>query len=170
MKNILLSAVILCLVMLSDLYAVTRYDIETAFIFKFIKFIEWPATENGHEIFNICFIGGSQLKASFDILEGKSFDKYELNVIKIKNAEETEQCKILYIENKQTDAEKILDFTSSKPILTVGSRKSFLEAGGIINFMEIDNKIKFEINYRAAKSSKLQISSKLLRLASNVVR
>jgi hypothetical protein len=47
--------------------------------------------------------------------------------------------------------------------------KDFLESGGIINFVMEDEKIRFEINNKAAKLTKLDIRSRLLRLAKRTI-
>jgi hypothetical protein len=52
-----------------------------------------------------------------------------------------------------------------KSILTVGETEMFTRQGGIINFITVDNKVRYEINLDAARRADLDISSKLLRLA-----
>ncbi len=49
--------------------------------------------------------------------------------------------------------------------MTVGDVKGFAQLGGIINFIIVKNKVRFEINMKAAEEAGLKISSKLLRLA-----
>jgi hypothetical protein len=51
----------------------------------------------------------------------------------------------------------------------VGEMPGFLEAGGIMNFLMEDNKVRFEVNAAAAKHAKLKIRSQLLRLAKRVI-
>ena len=41
----------------------------------------------------------------------------------------------------------------------------FADGGGIINFIEENNKVRFEINAEAARRTGLNISSELLKLA-----
>ena len=50
-------------------------------------------------------------------------------------------------------------------ILTVGEFGGFAELGGVINFISERNKVRFEINTDAARSTGLTISSELLKLA-----
>jgi hypothetical protein len=53
----------------------------------------------------------------------------------------------------------------SERVLTVGETQGFADGGGIINFIEENNKIRFEINAEAARRTGLNISSELLKLA-----
>jgi hypothetical protein len=53
-------------------------------------------------------------------------------------------------------------------VLTVSDAAAFTEKGGMIQFVAIDNKIRFRINMAAASTAGLTISSKLLSLAISV--
>jgi len=64
---------------------------------------------------------------------------------------------------------KIINIVKDHNVLTVGDMNDFLESGGIINFVIDDQKVRFEINNNAAKQEKLNIRSKLLRLAKKVI-
>jgi len=52
--------------------------------------------------------------------------------------------------------------------LTIADTESFLERGVMIGMTLDDNRITFEVNAGAARRAKLEISSKLLRLAKRV--
>jgi hypothetical protein len=56
------------------------------------------------------------------------------------------------------------------PVLTVGETSNFLSDGGMIRFHLDEGRIRFDINLAAAESSHLQISSRLLLLASSVTQ
>ena len=50
-------------------------------------------------------------------------------------------------------------------LLTVGESPGFIERGGIINLVEVDGHIRFQINQKAARQAGLIVSSRLLTLA-----
>ncbi len=50
-------------------------------------------------------------------------------------------------------------------VLTIGDDENFTEEGGMIRFYIEDRKERFEINLDATERAKLQMSSKLLKLA-----
>jgi YfiR/HmsC-like len=60
---------------------------------------------------------------------------------------------------------QILAALQGTSILTVGETEAFARQGGMINFITVDKKVRYEINVAAAKRANLDISSKLLRLA-----
>jgi len=60
---------------------------------------------------------------------------------------------------------EILDTIKGAPVLTVADMDRFAHRGGMVNLYLEHNKVRFEINVKAAAEAKLKISSKLLRLA-----
>jgi hypothetical protein len=56
------------------------------------------------------------------------------------------------------------------PTLTICSIQRFVKAGGIIGFVVLGERLRFEINEGAAEKSKLKISARLLELAYRVIR
>ena len=57
---------------------------------------------------------------------------------------------------------------SGKPILTVSDLESFANEGGMVEFLLIDDTLKFDINLAAAEKSGLKISSELLGVAHEI--
>ncbi len=55
-----------------------------------------------------------------------------------------------------------------KPILTVSSMPGFLQHGGMIQFLQIDNRVRFSVNLSPAQESGLELSSELLKVAVQV--
>ena len=49
--------------------------------------------------------------------------------------------------------------------MSVGEVEGFTRLGGVINFFEEDNRLRFKINLEAAKREGLKMSSQLLRSA-----
>ena len=71
MKKIFLIFTFFFLLLSNHAWSVTKYDIEAAFIYKFLQFIEWPRLDK--ENFYICFIGDSQIEESMNSLEDKKY-------------------------------------------------------------------------------------------------
>jgi hypothetical protein len=81
------------------------------------------------------------------------------------------KCHLLFIcpSEKKTVSE-IIDFVKNQGVLTVADTQEFLEAGGIVNFVIEDNKVRFDINLTASEKAGLKIRSQLLRLAKKVIK
>jgi len=79
---------------------------------------------------------------------------------------EIRQCHVLFVcPSEKPFLARILPPVQKAGILLVGDTASFLEAGGTINLVIEEKKVRFEINLAAARRAQLQIRSSLLRLA-----
>jgi hypothetical protein len=104
-----------------------------------------------------------------DAAAGKTINGREIVIKRVSLSDDLGGCSILFISSSENSRlDEILGKTSALPILTVGENESFLDKGGIINFLLKDGKIQLEINLKAARRVKLQISSKLLSVAVTV--
>lgn len=158
-----------------------EYKVKAAFIYNFVKFIEWPTEKISDEkIINIGIIGINPFGKAIESLEDKQignkkieltlFDSLEKSELTDKNIEDIRKCHVLFICNSEKKKFKeIINLIKGYSVLSVGDTKGFLELGGIINFIIENQKVGFEINNYRAKDSKLNIRSQLLRLAKKVI-
>ena len=147
-----------------------EYKIKMAFIYNFTKFITWPETDkvfkNTDDFVGIT-IGGDPFGVSLQEFSEKITVKGKRAVIRnAASAREIEACHILFISaSEESNLKQILDKVKWKPVLTVSDTAGFAQKGVIINFFVEENRIRFEINLRAAKKAGFNISSDLLKLA-----
>lgn len=145
-------------------------EVQAVFIYKFLKFIEWPQKADQKNI-TICSFGESEINDYIKIINGKEFEGRKIKVLKISQKEKLNGCKIIFFgETKENQMIEALKLSKENSILTISNKKGFLELGGIINFLIIGNKVNFEINFNEAKESGIKISSKLLRTAKRVIK
>jgi len=169
-------------------------QIKAAFIYNFIKFVDWPEEKmaDSNEPIIIGIIGSKDFVKAVEPLIRKKIKnrnisiKYFEDYEKLKKSQDDDDrqwnqkmeslktCHLLMFcicdSVRIKDLSQIIKALKGSPVLTVGETAGFLEFGGIINFLMEDKKVRFEINVTAAKKNKLTISSKLLRLAKRVVK
>ena len=88
---------------------------------------------------------------------------------RLSDASQARGCNILFVSRDgQADVDAVLSSLAGTPVLLVGEQDHFAREGGMINFVEVDQKVRFEINEAAAKKAGLKISSQLLKLATIV--
>ncbi len=145
-------------------------EVKAVFIYKFLKFVEWPKTLEKNEI-NICTIGEDEINNSMDIINSMKHEQKTINIYKKIKKEDIKNCSVIFIgKTEQKNLKEILGISVENSVLTVGHEEGFIETGGIINFLIINNRVNFEINYKVAKESGIKISSKLLRTAKRVIK
>jgi hypothetical protein len=155
-----------------DAPALTEYQVKALFLLNFTKYVEWPA-EAFKQTNSPIIVGvlgdekfGGLVKAA---VEGKTANGRPIEERTFGGDDDCSQCQILFISAaEKKNAREIVERVKAAAILTVGEMEKFAEQGGIINFTMKDGKVRLEIDLNAARTAKLQVSSKLLSVADAV--
>lgn len=145
-----------------------EYQLKAAFLFKSLPFIDWPPEKLGapDSAFVIGVLGkdpfGGALEAA---MEGKKFKEHPLIVRHVSNATEARTCHLLFISRSEDNRlGAILKELRGNPVLTVGESEDFIERGGMINFVIVQNYLRFKTNRLAANEAGLHLKPQLLDL------
>lgn len=149
-----------------------EYGVKAAFLYKFSAYVDWPQTafESPASPFTICLADSSEqfndtLKK---VIHGQRVNNRTTVIRQIKAAAEVAGCHILYVGTTNPDRmAEIVEVARGNNVLTVSDSSS---QGIIIDFLIIDNHVRFNIDDEAAAQNALVISSRLLSLAVNVKR
>jgi hypothetical protein len=148
--------------------AFTEYEVKAAFLYRFLAFVEWPAevrVEDGEALI-VGVYGSDPFGDALDPEHHESALRgRRIEVRRLEDADEFAECHVVFFGVRDpVETGKLLSRYRSAPILTVGESELFLKQGGIIRFFEVDKRVRFEIEDKAARRAGLTISSKLLRL------
>lgn len=147
-----------------------EYQVKASYLYNFAQFVEWPEEVlKSSDALVIGVLGEDRMgKALYDIAD-KSIGSHKVAVTRCKSLDEIKGCHLLFISNSE-DAKRtaILEALKPWPILSIGEADGFARDGGVINFVKVQTKIRFEINQAAAARRGIKISSKLLKLATTV--
>ncbi len=150
----------------------SEYQLKAAFLFNFGKFVEWPehAFESPESALRICVLGEAPFGQELDAtVAGRTVGARPIEVRRMGAGAGTSACHMLFLSGAERKHLGALASTlSGAPVLLVGESDDFAREGGMINFIKVDNKIRFEINDAEARQAGLKISSKLLKLATIV--
>ena len=145
--------------------------VKSAFIYNFAKFVEWPSgtfADNAAPLV-LCVLGEDPMQVALTTVAGKMIGAHPLVVKAAAPNEDLPECHMLFISGAQHgELGAILNRIGRRPVLTIGDSEGFARGGVIINLAKARGKIRFEINLEAAKRGGLNISSKLLKLATIV--
>jgi len=150
-----------------------EYLVKAAFIYNFIKYVEWPdnkAIGNQSHI-DICEAGSNGLSSAGQVFKAASTSKLSLSLVTENNwANAAAHCHVLFISASMEDKlPQILAAIKGQPVLTVSDIDNFAESGGMIGFVENDNKIKLEINTKPVETANMRINAQLLEIALKVI-
>jgi hypothetical protein len=168
-RALVLATVAVALLVPSLSWAVSEYKVKAAFLLNFGKYVEWPASAVGDAI-DICVLGRDPFGATLDdTLAGRTVGDKSVRARRVSGVSEASRCNIVFVSrDDQARVDDVVAGLAGSPVLLVGEQDRFARKGGMINFVEIDQKVRFEINEAAAKKAGLKISSQLLKLATIV--
>ena len=144
-----------------------EYQVMAAMLYHLVNFVTWPEDRRAPGPIVIGVIGDDPFGPTLDqTLEGKIAGGRSFEVRRIRSLREIGRCDTLFVSQSESDRwPEILEATKRGGVLTVSDAPGFAESGGMIAFERDSRKIQIEINLGAAESARLQISSKLLKLA-----
>lgn len=144
--------------------------IKVAYLYNFTKFITWQPISGSN--FNICVVGHNPFKDLLLSLEDKTAQDKPIRIQQYDTVKQAVNCQIVYFEKADLSSvfkqQNTLVVGTLNNSLTVGSQPFFAEAGGMIGFSLEDGKVKLHINLKVLKQSGLNISAKLLEVATIV--
>jgi uncharacterized protein DUF4154 len=140
-----------------------EYEIKAAYLYNFIKYVDWPSYG---DTITIGVLGANPFGSALAPLNGKSVKGRRLTIKQVDSLRDAQKCQIIFVSSSErARLQEIFDNLKPARVLTVGEMQGFANGGGIINFVEENNKVRFEINPEAARQAGLSISSELLKLA-----
>jgi hypothetical protein len=145
-----------------------EYFVKAAFIYNFIKFIEWPAksTDPTLKTFNIYILGDDPSAGAFESLNGKNAKGKTIYVKKVFSVNSLKDPHIIFVsQSEKYRIHRIVSLLKGIDVITVGDTVGYANKGVMINFFLENNKVRFEINIDMFKQKNMQVSSKLLSLA-----
>jgi hypothetical protein len=142
-------------------------DVKVAYIFNFAKFTEWPpAFLPAGGALAICVLGDDDLGPALSVLESKTVQGRAVRVRRGLRPEDIRGCHVLYFgavdERTATDARRLAETHAT---LTLGDSEGFVERGGMVGLVKVDNRIAFDVNVEATHRASLKLSSQVLKLA-----
>jgi hypothetical protein len=142
-------------------------NLKAAFIYNFTRFVEWEPTEVPNEFFIIGVFGTSSIDNPLEeISKTRTVNSKKIIIKHFEKIEDIDKCNILFIpKNVKTPLEELLKKTENKNVLVISEKQGYASKGASINFVIIDNKLKFEANVKAINSAGLKVSAQLLKLA-----
>ena len=144
-----------------------EYRLKAAFLYNFALFTEWPA-EVGTTL-NLCIHGTDPFGKEIDALQDKAVGPRSMVVQRRRANESLQGCQVVFIAASAIGSlPRVLDELRDSPVLTVADSPGAARQGVALNMALAQNKISFQANLLAARAAKLNLSSKLLRLASEV--
>ena len=150
-----------------------EYQVKAAYLLNFARYAEWPPTAFASPTspITICLFGRDPFGRQLDeTLDGRRVSGRFFRVVR-STRPGGEVCHVAFLGQVSVAIrEAWLKALQGEPTLTVGESADFARAGGMIGFVLADETVRFEINVDAVETAGLQISSRVLTLATRLYR
>jgi hypothetical protein len=140
---------------------------QSVFLYNFTRLIEWPADYKTGD-FNIGVYGSTEVFTELkNYTASKSVASQPIKVFKFNTVAEITKCHILFVAYAKTKDLPEITAKLNNGTLIVGENRTSLEKGAAVNFVILDDKLKFEIKVSNASKGGLKIHSNLENMAVN---
>ena len=137
------------------------YALKADFLYRFVNYVYWK-NYSKEQTFKIAILEDSPITTSLL----KATKNKKIDVKEYKTLKEIRSCHIIFIPyNCTIPIETILSNFADKPVLIVTEKKGDGKKGSHMNFVLMENKLKFEVNLKAINKAGIGISSFLLQHA-----
>lgn len=137
---------------------------KSLFTLNFIRYVGWPEEVKQGD-FIIGVLKNNQLAQQLKVnTQGKKFGYQNIVVEEFKKVEDVSNCQILYVGNflnYSKHADLLASKLNNKNSLIITESIGAIEKGAMINFIIVDNKLKFEISTKNAHDFGLELSNSL---------
>lgn len=155
-----------------ELQSSRAMEIQAAFLIKFSSYVKWPkeAFSDSADPITVGIFGRDPFGSTIDAI-ARSFNANGRNVEvrRFKDPAAIHQSHILFIP--ASEMEKMNEITAAlagHSVLLVSNSSGFLDKSGIINFVMVGKKIRFNISRTNCQKMGLEISSKLFSVAHKI--
>jgi hypothetical protein len=150
---------------------VPEHELKAAFVYNFILFTDWPPDavfEGG--ILTICVNQNSTLRPPLQRLAGKAVGSRKIAVRALGSSDVPRACHVLFLGAGDRDFwKKIRQDMATIPVLTITDDDDIGRDGSILTMTMSQARIVFDVDTRVAAKARIAVSSKLMRLARNVL-
>lgn len=146
--------------------------VKAAFLYKFAGYVEWPlaAFPQPDSPLVIGVVGADDVALELEkLVPGRQVNARRVVVRRVREGEPLRGLHLLFVGRGEPNLRAVLRTAQQQGVLTVSESERGLEAGSAINFVQVDDRIGFEVSLDAAERSGLRISSRMLAVARRVV-
>jgi YfiR/HmsC-like len=144
--------------------------VKAAYLYRFVGYVSWPSEGSGGKPFTIAVLDAPGVARELRrLLPGHPISGGVAQVREITRVQDAVTAQVLYIGAGHPDFLRALNSGAvSKSILLVTDEAGGLQSGSVLNFLNIDHRVRFEVSLTAADRVHLKISSDLLSIAIRV--
>jgi len=147
-------------------------QVKAAYLYRFVNYIDWPDTAfaNPSSPLVIGVAGADAVYAELGrVLAGRTAHGRAVAPRRLAAGDSLEGVHVLFTGDAALLRGPWVQRARDRPVLLVSDVPQGLESGSVLNFVLVDQHLRFEASLNAAERAGLKVSSRLLALAQRVV-
>lgn len=148
----------------------TTAILQANYLYNIAKLVEWRDEGMRQGNFIIGVIGGANLyQELIKQYSTRTIGKQPIEVRKLPRSPDVERCHILFVGKSELAVlPELLKRMQGKPTMIVTEYAGALEDGAVVNFVKVDNLLKYELSMANARRHGLVVGLTLKNLAHRV--
>jgi hypothetical protein len=151
--------------------AAPAQEVEAAYLLNFTRYVDWPpgSFPDPEAPVNVCVLGENAFGGILrQTVQGRRSRGRPVRVLEPDSPSQAADCHVAFVAGQPHEIKAWLTALRRSPALTVGDGPEFLRRGGMVAFVVVHQTLRFEIDAAAVRRAGLQISSRVLALATRV--
>ncbi|WMN12312.1 YfiR family protein [Marivirga salinae] len=146
-----------------------NYRFHKVFFYSFTKYIEWPEEKKKGD-FVIAVMGNSEITPLLkEMAEIKKVGDRSIKVVQLEQVNKGDNYHILFVPADQNQNFATIKSTlNNQPCLLVTESEGMARNGSMINFKDVDGKLRFEVNTKKLEGAGLKMSQELTRFGEEI--
>lgn len=149
-------------------------QVKAAYLYKFASYVDWPeaALPQADNPFVIAVLGADDLADELEqAVAGHSIKGHPVTVRKLGHADPVRGVQMLFIgQQEAARLDELITTAKEQSILTVTDSPDAHAHGSMINFVLVDDKLRFEVALKPVGAAGLRISALMLASAYKVAK
>jgi hypothetical protein len=152
-----------------------EYAIKAVFLYNLVKYAEWPPRSplSAPELPIVLAIVGEDPfgRALDEAVKDRTVRGRQIQVVRTSDPTGLKNLHMAFISAECNPARivELVQALAARSVLTVGDTERTAKAGVAVNFVMMQGKVRFDIDQRAARGKRIELSSQLLKLARRVL-
>ncbi len=144
--------------------------VKAAYLYRFAGYIDWPQVDSPPGEFTIVVVRAHDIASQLQTLSrGRQINGKPIRVQESSSPQDIPSAQMAYIApDPRLDMRPLIKSLESRHIVVVTDQSEGLDDGALINFVMVDQRVRFEVSLTAARRGGFGISSELLSVAARV--
>lgn len=149
-----------------------EYPVKAAMMYKFLSFTAWPETvfQSKESPYKIWVIGSREIGTELRTLTSdRTANDRPIKVVNTQSLKKVSQPHVVFVgRNAEKHLPRIAKLAEQHSFLIITENEQGLKAGSTINMRVVNDRVGFEVSLACAQRYDIQLSSRLLSVASSV--